>query len=406
MSDLKRPARDGRLWTEEAAHWWALLHGEGATAAEQREFLAWVARSPERIEAYLEIERLMTVLRADTVRWPDTPVAQLIREAKASVEPVALIAADPAGRPHLHAAPQRPGPLRAGHGRRLRVRARIGAAAAIALAAALAGWLWLPRGAQIYRTGAGEQRSVLLADGSRITLNADSAVEVQLRTHRRVLHLLRGEALFRVSHDPARPFDVHADGAVVRAIGTEFNVDVLAHYAAVTVLQGRVAVMSAAQARLPLRAAWRTPGGGRAPQAEPRLVRFPAPAGALILGVAQEVLITPKGLSAPRSVQDLTATTAWTHRQLVFEHRPLGEVVDELDRDGDPRIVIDSAALRARQVTGVIRLDDPSSLLEFLSDVPGVVIHHASDGISVVTLRRTHAVHMKASPSRMNPPHG
>ena len=391
-----RSTHDSRRWSEEAAHWWVLLHGEGATSAQRREFLAWVARSPERIEAYLEVERLVGTLRAGTVHWPDTPVESLIEAARASSHPVALTptAASPVQiRGGADGAP-----------RRIRARWVAVATAAAALAAALGAWLWMPGGAQIYRTRAGEQRSVLLADGSRVTLNSASIVEVELHRHRRVLHLLRGEALFQVSHDPARPFDVHADGGVVRAIGTEFNVDLRPHYAAVTVLQGRVAVMSDQQARLPVLSAPFAPPPDGAARVRPQLERFPAPAGALILGVAQQVLITPHGMSAPRPVSDLTATTAWTRRQLVFEHRPLGEVVDELDRNGRQHIVIASARLRARQVTGVIQLDDPGSLLEFLSDVPGVQIRRSSDGARIVTLRRIRASHVSNAHPHVNSP--
>ncbi len=393
-----RSTDNSRRWSEEAAHWWVLLHGEGATAAERREFLAWVARSPERIEAYLEVERLVGTLRTGKIRWPDTSVEALIEAARASSRPAPLAQAV--------APPVQIGGTRAvGAPRRTRARWAAVAAAAV-VAAALGAWLWRSGGAQIYRTGAGEQRSILLADGSRVTLNCASAVEVDLRRHRRVLHLLRGEALFQVSHDPARPFDVHADGGVIRAIGTEFNVDLRPHYAAVTVLQGRVAVMSDQQAHLPVPAAPIAPPMGGMPQPRPQLERFPAPAGALILGVAQQVFITPHGMSAPRPVNDLAATTAWTRRQLVFEHRPLGEVVDELDRDGGQHIVIDSARLRAREVTGVIQLDDPGSLLEFLSDVPGVRIRRSSDGTSVVTLRRAQPRHVSSAHPQVNSPRG
>ena len=392
-----RSTHDSRRWSEEAAHWWVLLHGEGATSAQRREFLAWVARSPERIEAYLEVERLVGTLRAGTVRWPDTPVEALIDAARASIRPVALT-------PTAASPVQIRGAAADGAPRRSRARWAAGAAAAVALAAGLAAWLWMPGGAQIYRTRAGEQRSILLADGSRVTLNSASTVEVDLRRQRRVLHLLRGEALFQVSHDPARPFDVHADGGVVRAIGTEFNVDLRPHYAAVTVLQGRVAVMSDQQARLPVGSAPFAPPPDGAARVRPQLERFPAPAGALILGVAQQVRITPHGMSAPRPVSDLTATTAWTRRQLVFEHRPLGEVVDELDRDGRQHIVIASARLRARQVTGVIQLDDPGSLLEFLSDVPGVQIRRSPDGTRIVTLRRIRATHVSNAHPHVNSP--
>ncbi len=407
MSEVPRLSDSRRLWREEAALWWTLLYGEGATAADRREFLSWVSRSPERIEAYLAMERLMTVLRADTVRWPDTPVETLIREARSSLEPT-LVGVGESGIPRADAqqAAVR-GP--ADRVRRTRRRGWIAAGAVLAgLAAAAAFWLWLPGGVQIYQTRPGEQRSILLADGSRVTLNSASSVVVDLGRRRRIVHLLRGEALFQVSHDPSRPFDVHADGEVVRAIGTEFDVAMLQRYAAVTVLQGRVAVMSAAQARLSVNPAWFAPPGGEPPGGRPPLEHFPAPPGALILGVAQRVLITSRGVSTPRPVSNLAATTAWMHDQLVFERRPLGEVIDELDRDSDQRIMIASAALRARKVTGVIEIDDPGSLLAFLRDVPGVEIHQTGDGASVVTLssaRPGDVAHMSGAQYPVNQTH-
>lgn len=396
MSSPRRTGEAGALWGSEAAQWWTLLHGEEATVADRREFLEWVARSPERIEAYLAIERLMTVLRADTVRWPDTPAETLIGAAKSAREAVPLSGAGGIGHPP-EIPRRRDGRRDAAVGRSRRLRFVWGAAlgvAATALAAALALWLWMPGAVQFYHTRAGEQRSILLADGSRVTLNSASTVEVELGKRRRIVRLLSGEALFQVSHDPARPFDVYADGAVVRAIGTEFNVNLTPRYAEVTVLEGRVAVMSEAQATVPL--------AGAASLGRPMLRKFPAPAGAMILGVAQQVLITSHGMHAPRPVNDLAATTAWTRGQLVFEHRPLGEVVDEFDRDGGPPIELDSAALRARRVTGVIQMNDPQSLLEFLSDVPGVVIRHASDGTSIVTIEP----HVPARSAAQRPGHG
>lgn len=377
---MARTTDGSRSWFQEAAHWWMLLHGEGLTGADRRGFLTWVSRSPERIEAYLEVARLMAALGSREVPWPDTPAETLIREAKSTIEPMPLSAVQ-SGPPPPNS-PRAAAPSARDHRGRARRRWRVAAAAVlVAVAAALGCWLWLPGGARIYQTYTGEQRSILLTDGSRVTLNSASAVVVDLGKRRRILHLLHGEALFQVSHDPARPFDVYARGSVVRAVGTEFNVDLRRHYAAVTVLQGRVAVMSATQARLPVNPAPLAPSGSG-----PRLQRFPAPAGALILSVAQQVRITPRGVGAPRPVSDLAATTAWTRGQLVFEHRPLGEVAHELYRDGGERIDIASAALRARKVTGVIQIDDPGSLLAFLADVPGVRIHRTSGGTSVVRL--------------------
>ena len=385
---MARTTDSAGSWSEEAAHWWTVLHGDGASAADRREFLAWVSRSPERIEAYLEMARLMSALRSDTVRWPDTPAEELIREARASnADATPLPTAGNALTASRRTTPEDGSGWRAGMGG---WRAWVGAAAGLAAAAVAIFWLKLPTATQSYETKRGEQRSVLLADGSRVTLDSASSVEVTLRAHRRIVRLLHGEALFQVSHDPARPFDVYADGTVVRAIGTEFNVDIRSPFPAVTVtvLQGRVAVMRASQEGLAA-----GPAGASAPaadatmQAGPKLVVIPAPAGALILDASEQVVVTSSGASVPQRVPDPAAVTAWTRRQLVFERRALGEVVDELNGYGGPRILIESATLRKREITGVIQLDDPDSFLSFLADAPGVVIRRETDGTRIVTVK-------------------
>jgi transmembrane sensor len=376
---MARTTESAGIWSEEAAHWWTLLHGEGATAADRREFLSWVSRSPERVQAYLGMERLMAALQSRKVRWTDTPAEVLIREAKSFSESAPVPAPFPGLRAAGHSSAA-PAQSRGGRWIGPRWKLSLGAIAACIAAALVAFWLLPPAGWQRYATGLGEQRSILLADGSRVTLNSASSIDVDLGKHRRVIHLRRGEALFQVSHDPARPFDVHAEGAVVRAIGTEFNVDIRSRYAAVTVLQGRVAVMSGAQARLPVASGGRRGAGGPAQS-------FPAPPGALLVGVAERVIVTAAGMGRPQRVDDLSAVTAWTRGQLVFEDRPLGEVVDELNHSSAQRIVIRSSRLRDRRVTGVIQLDDPDSLLSFLADVPGVLIRKTRGGTTVVTQR-------------------
>ncbi|MFD2427832.1 FecR family protein [Sphingobium scionense] len=93
-----------------------------------------------------------------------------------------------------------------------------------------------------YRTALGETRTVQLADGSRIHLNTNSSVEVALRDDIRQITLLKGEAQFDVAHDKKRPFIVNADGTLVRAVGTMFNVRLRADVTELTVIEGIVAV--------------------------------------------------------------------------------------------------------------------------------------------------------------------
>src|SRR5579862_6765637 len=68
--------------TEQASAWWMLLnHGE-ATPDDHHAFVEWVARSPERVEAFLQTARLTRALQSKDLQWPDIPVETLIREAQ------------------------------------------------------------------------------------------------------------------------------------------------------------------------------------------------------------------------------------------------------------------------------------------------------------------------------------
>ena len=102
-----------------------------------------------------------------------------------------------------------------------------------ALAAALAGLVvlagslglvWSGRASsQVLRTATGERRDFDLADGSRVTLGADSLVTVHIGLDRRVV-MERGDAVFHVSSQIARPFEVVAGDDALRVVGTEFGV--------------------------------------------------------------------------------------------------------------------------------------------------------------------------------------
>src|ERR1700735_1084840 len=172
---------------EQASHWWELLHSDSASNSDHREFGEWVARSPERVEAYLQTARLVHALKSPTVRWPTTPAEQLIREAKrAPPEPVQLLnrgtgVTSPLPPSARRAAAADSGAAPAGDRRLwrgpLRGRGAWGAAAAV-LAVCAVSWSYLT-GPQVYQTRFGEQRSILLEDGSRITLNTASRIDVR-----------------------------------------------------------------------------------------------------------------------------------------------------------------------------------------------------------------------------------
>ncbi|MCE4544879.1 MULTISPECIES: FecR domain-containing protein [unclassified Caballeronia] len=91
-------------------------------------------------------------------------------------------------------------------------------------------------------TAVGEVRAVRLVDGSEVTLDADSAIAVEMSSNQRQIRLLRGRAMFDVAHDATRPFVVATNNVQATALGTRFVVATYSDHSTVTVLQSRVAL--------------------------------------------------------------------------------------------------------------------------------------------------------------------
>jgi transmembrane sensor len=225
---------------------------------------------------------------------------------------------------------------------------------AVAAVAVLVTGLYFYLTPQRLQTAVGEQRSVVLGDGSLVTLNTSSSIEVHMAKDRRTVQLLAGEALFEVAHDARRPFDVTTGDTTVRAIGTQFNVDRRAASTTVTVVEGRVAVFT-------------TPDSTQ----EGSQTTLPLAAG-------EQLTLAPRSARHPVRA-DVATAIAWTQRKLIFEHRQLGEVAAEFNRYNRQVIEIQSAELRNQEVTGVFQANDPGSFLTFLSRLPGVTIQQSAD---------------------------
>jgi transmembrane sensor len=331
--------------SQQAARWWVVLHNLDASAAEKREFVEWVARAPERVEACLRVAQVHALVSRADVRWPEISAEDLVRNALAA--------------PDDSVVPLRPRVLRKREEAQRRPVLRwviAGLAVSVLVAASLSWWLTPARPEQ-YQTKVGEQHSVLLADGSRVTLNTASKIEVRLRANHRSVQLLQGEALFEVAHDAQRPFDVYAGNVVVRAVGTQFDIDRRATRTAVTVVEGRVALIAAGS----------------------RTGTLP------VLSARDRLIVDGAGVSSLEHDVNLAETTAWTQHQLVFHRRPLGEVADEFNRYNVGRIQIRSPLLRGQEVTGTFRSNDVASFVAVLAGIPGAHVVDDGAGGYVVT---------------------
>ncbi|MBX3536671.1 MAG: FecR family protein [Chelatococcus sp.] len=187
-----------------------------------------------------------------------------------------------------------------------------------------------------HATGVGEQRLIVLPDGSSVFLNASAALAVDFTDAERRLTLLEGEAIFTVARDTARPLIVEASGGEARAIGTIFNVDIRPEEVVVTVLEG--------------------------------VVEIATQVGSVTARLDQRVRYAASSRPSAAETVDADVETAWRRGKLIFNRRPLGDVVAEIKRYRDGQIVIVNPRLRALEVTGVFDLADPETILRTIEE--------------------------------------
>jgi transmembrane sensor len=247
------------------------------------------------------------------------------------------------------------------HSRRPRTsRARWTGVGAVASVAALAGllWWWNPVIDEYWAaTAVGERRSVLLGDGSRVTLNTASKLSAQLRLRSRETVLEEGEALFEVASSAWRPFLTAAGDARIRVLGTIYSVRLVSPETRVSVVEGRVEV-----------------------RREGRDVPY-------VLG-AGDSLDTGAGAVFRIAPESLKSVTAWRDGKLVFDEKTVAQVLTEAARYRQAPIRLADAAAGQSRISGVFSADNVDALLRMLPDVASVTVTFASDGSAVVASRQ------------------
>lgn len=184
-------------------------------------------------------------------------------------------------------------------------------------------------------TETGEVQTLHLPDGSIAEMNSGTAIAIHYSSSERRLRLLKGEAVFTVSVDAQRPFVVEANGGEATALGTVYAVRDDEKGATVTVVESHVAI-----AALP----------------EGQSVR---------LGPDQRVSYQNGMMSAVQSV-DAQSETAWRRNKLIFVDKPLGDVIDELNRYHKGMIRIVDSSISTRRVSGVFETNDIVAVIDTL----------------------------------------
>lgn len=308
---------------DEASRWYAELQSDDLSAEDMDEFLAWQA-DPDNEAAFEEVEQAL--LAMDQAGVPDQGATQ-------------------AQVPDMHRRKRRTASLPQ-KSRGLRwVPGGAVAAALLVAASVLVAQTGFGADPEIYHTAVGEQRSVALEDGTTVTLNTNSTLEVDYSKRTRAVHLVEGQALFDVSKDPERPFVVATDTSTTTALGTVFDVFEDEDQTAVTLLEGSVSVS--------LRAG---KGGGNSGGASN---------DAVLLSPGERALVSAGTPPAVNAV-DVEAYTKWREGVVQFTDVPLAEAVAELNRYSRIELRLQDKSLEAKRVSGSFKAGEPDVFVSTL----------------------------------------
>ncbi len=307
MNDCKDPIPESARDT--AIDWWLRQNDCTLSREEQKEFAAWLAQDAANKAAFEKISKLCGFLETRL------PGAGAVRKAKRS--------------------------------RRKLAAAIVGAVALFVFHSEISLFL-----KSDYSTGTGQIKVVTLDDGSRVELDAKSAISIHNEATRRRAVLLEGQAWFEVAPDPRRPFVVDAAGGSVTALGTAFDIALGKKQAEVTVGEHRVSVSSA----------------GRS----------------IEVGEGQHSVYSEHTSPHPPEAIDVEKATAWRRGRLVFNDKPLGEVIEALGRYHRGYVAFLDPALRLRRVSGVFLTYEPLAALDEIEASLGLHALHLSNYLILI----------------------
>lgn len=311
----------------QAEDWFVRMHAPDRTPQQRAAFDAWLAADPAHALAYRQLAQLHA------------------QAAGLRMHPQARAAAQAA----RHAAEQ-------ARWRRQRRRwiAPLSAVAALLVVVAGLGWhVWDPaQPRRDYVTAVGEQRRIVLEDGSVLLLDTDSRLTVRYSRKHRDLWLQQGQAQFSVAHSPDQPFVVNVGAGTVRALGTQFQVRRREDSFRVALIEGEVMVSVPAQDPV-------------------------APARSTKL-VAGEQLNVAVGSDWSRQQLDLDAVQGWPKGELVFERTKLADILVETNRYTETKLRLADPGLGELRISAVLDGSDQASLIQALEHVAALRAEHLS----------------------------
>jgi transmembrane sensor len=319
MTDTARTRVPSAAACADAAAWIARLHGEARTPNVEAGFQHWLAASAEHRAAF----EMANDIWVGVERLPKSPALPAARRSQIDFASARVLAA----------------------------------CAALLLLFLGGGFYWWDPG---LATRAGEQRTLSLEDGTRVSLNTASRIHVSYTRDLRRVELDEGEAVFEVAKHADWPFVVIAGGQQVVARGTTFVVRRDDERIAVTLVEGKVTVVPAGEEVAAAAAPAPQPSTSRPVSTDDAKDHF-------TLSPGQRV--TFAGHAAPKFDQpSVEGVTAWQRGQVVLDHTPLADAVAEMNRYSEIKLKIEDPAARRAEVTGIFRTGDSEYFAQAVSE--------------------------------------
>ncbi len=205
-----------------------------------------------------------------------------------------------------------------------------------------------------------ERLAITLSDGTKITLDAGSELKIPNDYDKERNVYLKGEAFFQVAHDEAHPFRVFANNALVRVLGTEFNVRAWDEVPVVTVTvkRGKVSLSS-------------------------NQIKSSAN---VFLTKGKQSSISKDGIPSIPIQVNVNDYTSWMNNELHFKDATLKEILAQLERWYDYHFEVDDTLLFENHLTYHIKKSNIDNLLQSISIITKTVV--VKDGKMIKLIRK------------------
>jgi transmembrane sensor len=373
---------------ETAALWHERMHRDHVSEETRRAFEAWIQASPGNGAAYSALDETWAALQGALETPPilalrHEAALRLTRRTSRSMRPVRALAA-------------------------ALTLITVGTLALRVvspsfLPEALTGWVktWLP-GDSHYVTGTGERLSATLRDGSQVTLDTQSELEVAFTKEERRVRLKRGQAFFEVAKDKAHPFVVEVNNRRLVAVGTAFDVRLDEGQIRVTMVEGVVRVEPAKpRSGDSPSAAASFASGSASGNAAPRDVVSHTPSGSSALTrsgsasprpetliSAGEQLLVDRESEGHVQPADAERATSWRRGQLTFEAVRLGEAIAEVNRYSETKIELADHALADVRISGSFATGRPEVFVEAVTTYFPIEASESTEHVLTLRARR------------------